>query len=141
TTTEQIRWLKPDDAKRQYPVKVRGVITFLMTRRGGIVGGDLQDGTGGIFLWEMWNVNSAMTNSGLKTGDFCEIEGVTSAGDFSPIILCRKLTILGEGQFPEPARPNWDELIGGGFDAQWVEIKGNVLSATNSDMEIGMKDG
>ena len=141
TTTEQIRWLKPDEAKRQYPVKVRGVITFLMTRRGGIVGGDLQDGTGGIFLWEMWNVNSAMTNSGLKTGDFCEIEGVTSAGDFSPIILCRKLTILGEGQFPEPARPNWDELIGGGFDAQWVEIQGNVLSATNSDMEIGMKDG
>jgi signal transduction histidine kinase len=141
TTTEQIRWLKPDEAKQQYPVKVRGVITFLMMRRGANVGGDLQDGTGGIFLWEMWNVNSTMTNSGLKTGDFCEMDGVTSAGDFSPIVLCRKLTILGEGQFPEPAHPNWDALIDGGFDAQWVELQGIVLSATNSDMEIGMKDG
>lgn len=141
TTTEQIRWLRPEDASRQSLVRLRGVITFLMTRRGGIVGADLQDGTGGIFLWQMWNVNSNLPNSGLKTGDFCEIEGVTSAGDFSPIVLCRKLTILGEGQFPEPAHPNWDGLISGGFDAQWVELQGFVLSATNSDMDIGMKDG
>jgi signal transduction histidine kinase len=141
TTTEQIRWLKPDEARQQQPVKVRGVITFIMTRRGGIVGGTLQDGTGGVFLWELWNANLTGTNAEPKPGDFCEIEGLTSSGDFSPIVLCRKLTILGESQFPEPARPNWEELVGGGLDAQWVEVRGLVSSATNIDMEIGMKGG
>lgn len=140
TTVEQVRWLKPAEANQQYPVKIRGVITFLMTRRGGNVGGDLQDGTGGIFVWELWNLKQA-TASKLKTGDFCEVEGVTSAGDFSPIILCSNLTALGEGQFPEPARPNWNELINGGFDAQWIEIRGIVSSVTNRDMEIEMKGG
>jgi signal transduction histidine kinase len=57
------------------------------------------------------------------------------------MILGRKLTILGDGQFPEAVRPNWDELISGGLDAQWVEVQGVVLSATNHNMEIGMKGG
>ncbi len=140
-TAEQIRWLRPDEANRQYPVKVRGVITFLMTRRGANVGGDLQDGTGGVFLWQLWNVDSATTNSGLKAGDYCEVEGVTSAGDFSPMVLCQKLTVLGEGQFPEPARPGWDELIHGGLDAQWVEVAGVVLSASGHNLVIGMRGG
>jgi hypothetical protein len=140
TTAEQIRWLKPDEANRQYPVKIKGIITFLMTRRGGNVGADIQDGTSGIFLWELWNLNPAITTK-LQTGDFCEVEGVTSAGDFSPIILSSNLTILGDGQFPEPIRPNWNELINGEFDAQWIEIRGIVSSVTNRDMEIEMKGG
>lgn len=140
TTAGQIRWLKPEEANRQYPVKIRGVITFLMTRRGGNVGADIQDGTGGIFLWELWNLDPA-TTAKLQNGDFCEVEGVTSAGDFSPIILSSNLTILGNGQFPEPIRPNWNELINGGFDAQWIEIRGMVSSVTNRDMEIEMKGG
>jgi len=140
-TAEQIRWLRPDEANRQFPVKVRGVITFLMTRRGANVGGDLQDGTGGVFLWQLWNVDSAATNSELKAGDYCEVEGVTSAGDFSPMVLCHKLRVLGEGQFPEPARPGWDELIHGGLDAQWVEIEGVVLSASGHNLVIGMNGG
>jgi signal transduction histidine kinase len=141
TTAEQIRWLKPAEANRSYPVKIRGVITFLMTRRGGDVGGDLQDGTGGVFLWEMWDVVSATTNSGLKVGDYCELEGVTASGDFSPIVLCRKLKIAGAGEFPEARRPDWDELIHGGLDAQWVEVGGVAVSATNHDLEIGVKGG
>jgi signal transduction histidine kinase len=141
TTTEQIRWLNPDEASRQYPVKVRGVITFVMARHGADVGGDLQDATGGIFLWQLWKANPAATNSGIRAGDYCEVEGVTSPGDFSPMILCRKVTVLGEGQFPEATHPGWDELIRGGLDAQWVEVKGVVLSASGHNLELGMKGG
>jgi signal transduction histidine kinase len=133
TTTEQIRWLKPDEAKRQYPVKVQGVLTFLRTG-----GGTLQDATGGIFLWQLGDAAGA---SEAKLGSFCELEGVTSPGSFSPIILCRKLTVLGEGQFPAAIRPSWDELISGRLDTQWVEVQGVVLSATNFVMELGIKGG
>lgn len=136
TRTEQIRWLTPAEAARQYPVKIRGVITFLRTG-----GGDIQDGTGGVFIWEMWRANPTNTVAQLKPGDFCEVEGVTSQGSFSPQIIPSKVTVLGPGEFPTPAHPGWDELIGGGLDAQWVEVRGVVLSATNRDMEIGMKGG
>lgn len=133
STTEEIRWLKPSEAGRHYPVQVRGVITFVRTG-----GGNIQDATGGIFMWELWE---ATTNSDLKSGDFCELDGVTAPGDFSPIILCRKLTILGAGQFPEPIQPSWPELIGGGLDAQWVEVEGVVLSETKHNLELGMSGG
>jgi len=138
TAAQQIRWLKPDEANQKYPVVVRGVITSVKTGRGKPIGGTLQDGTGGIFLWGLDSVAAAAE---IKAGDFCEVEGVTSAGDFSPMIVCRRLTVLGAGQFLEPARPNWDELIHGGLDGEWVEVKGMVLQATNSDLEIGMKGG
>lgn len=134
TTTDQIRWMKPAEAALGLPVKVRGVITFL--RSGG---GNIQDGGGGVFLWEMWNLNP--TNPPPKVGDYCEVEGVVSPGDFSPMVLCRKLTVLGDGQLPEPLHPSWDELAGGGLDAQWVEISGVVLSATNHDVDLGVKGG
>lgn len=140
TTAEQIRWLTPEEARRHYPVKLRGGLTFLMARRGGNIGADLQDGTGGVFLWELWNLEPAVS-SGLAVGDFCEVEGTTSAGDFSPMILCNKLTVLGAGLFPKPTQINWDELIGGAYDAEWVEIQGVVLSATNGNLELGMKGG
>jgi signal transduction histidine kinase len=133
TTTEEIRWLKPEEAGRHYPVRVRGVITFLRTG-----GGNIQDATGGVFIWELWE---AATNSSLKSGDYCELEGVTAPGDFSPIIACRKLTILGSGQFPRPIQPSWPQLIGGGLDAQWVEVEGVVLSETKHNLELGMSGG
>jgi signal transduction histidine kinase len=101
-------------------------------------GGNLQDRTGGIFLWHL---NSSTAPKGYKPGDFYDVEGVTSAGDFSPMVLCRKATALGEGQFPEPLRPNFEELIGGGLDAQWVEVEGVGLVVTNRNLEIGMKGG
>jgi signal transduction histidine kinase len=138
TTTEQIRWLKPDEAKRGYPVKVRGVVTFLTTRNGKTAGGSIQDGTGGA---SMWHLDASGAASQVKVGDFCEVEGDTSAGSFSPQILCQKLTVLGEGQMPEPIHPNWDELIDGGLDTQWVEVEGIGLSVTNHFLNLGMKGG
>lgn len=134
TTTEQILWLKPDEAMRHYPVKLRGVATFLS----GPIGhdGDIQDGSGGIYVWNLANRSFAV-----KPGDFCEIEGVTSQGDFSPGIQCRKVTVLSRGQFPEPVQPPWEELINGSLDAQWVEIQGVAVSQTNQNLTLGIKGG
>ncbi|MDR3457545.1 MAG: sensor histidine kinase [Verrucomicrobiae bacterium] len=138
TTTEQVRWLKPEEAGRRYPVKVRAVVTFLIPPPDP-ADGNLQDGTGGIYAWNLVSADGAVA---VQPGDFCEIEGDTSAGDFSPGIYCHKLKVLGRGQFPEPVRPAWTELASGSLDAQWVEIEGIVLSATNNEhLEIGTQGG
>jgi signal transduction histidine kinase len=135
TAAEKIRWLKRDEANKHYPVKLRGVITYIgSTKRSA----NLQDETGGIFLW---NFNLATNFSNVNMGDFCEVEGVTDGGRFSPQVLPQKVTILGAGQWPEPARPSPDELIYGGLDAEWVEVKGIVQSAKNGSFEIGIRNG
>src|SRR5215469_1473559 len=135
TSAEQILWLTPGDARQAYPVKVRGVITFIRSDR---KGGNIQDESGGIFLWRL---NLATNYTRISVGDFCEVEGVTSAGSFSPQIYPTKLTILGAGQIPEPIHPTWDELIQGSLDAQWAEVEGVVLSLTNHTMRVGIKGG
>lgn len=137
TTTEQVRWLNPREAAREYPVKVRAVVTFVLGTRQDAAG-NLQDGTGGIYAWHLAPSSSKAT---VKAGDFCEIDGTTSAGEFSPGIECRKLRILGHGEFPEPVRPTWNELTSGSLDAQWVELEGIVLSTIDQHMEIRLQGG
>lgn len=132
TTTEQVRWLKPEEASRAYPVRVRVVVTFVLDSDNEAAG-NLQDGTGGIYAWHL--------TQSVHAGDYCEVEGETSAGEFSPGIDCRRVTVLGRGQFPEPVRPTWRELASGGLDAQWVEVEGVILSVTNQHLEIGSQGG
>jgi len=135
TTAEQIRWLKPEEAARKYPIKMRGVVTYF---RSDHKGGDIEDGTGGIFIWHAESVPGIAT---VKAGEFCEVRGVTDIGSFSPQIVPSKITVLGPGQFPEPLRPDWNELIHGGLDAQWVEIEGVAVSVTNRFLEVKMRGG
>ncbi|HEY1787382.1 MAG TPA: sensor histidine kinase [Verrucomicrobiae bacterium] len=137
TTTEQVRWLNPREAARKYPVKVRAVVTFVFGTKQDAAG-NLQDGTGGIYAWHLVPSSSKAT---VKAGDFCEIDGTTSAGEFSPGIECHRLRILGRGQFPEPDRPTWNELTSGSLDAQWVELQGIVLSTTDQHMDIRLQGG
>lgn len=137
TTTEQVRWLKPPEAARRYPIRVRAVVTFLLGS-GQDAAGNLQDGTGGIYAWHLV---PSPAGTKLKPGDFCEIEGDSSAGAFSPGIYCHHLRVLGRGEFPEPARPTWDELASGSLDAQWVELEGIVLNTTNQHVEMRLQGG
>jgi len=50
TSAEQILWLTPQEARQAYPVKLQGVITFI---RSDHKGGNIQDESGGIFLWHL----------------------------------------------------------------------------------------
>lgn len=137
TTTEQIRWLKPNIAAKRLPVRLRAVVTFLLETPGA-VDGNLQDDSGGIYAWHL-----VASPPGIKVhpGDYCEIEGDTSAGAFSPGVYCHRLKVLGPGEFPEPLRPTWGELVSGSLDAQWVEIEGIALSAPAEHLEIGTQGG
>jgi signal transduction histidine kinase len=134
TTMEQVHWLKTEDAARRYPVKVRGVITWIQPS---LRNGSVADGTDGVYVTNLYRHG----RTPLDRGTYCEIEGVTIPGRFAPGIECQKLTVLGNGQYPEPLRPSWMELNTGTLDVQWVEIQGVVLAAASQNLTVAMKGG
>ena len=133
TTIEQIHWLKPEEAARRYPVKVRGVTTWIQS---GFRSGSVQDASGGVYVR-----NLVPRRGVLDCGMWCEIEGVTVPGRFAPGIECRKISVLGTGQYPEPLRPTWEEINSGTLDVQWVEVRGVVSAITNRFMSIVINGG
>jgi len=121
TTAEQILRLKPEEARHGYPVRLRGVVTC--TWPDVFSNLILQDATRGIFLLQP----SPGISGRPQIGEFWEAEGATDAGAFSPIVRARKMTRLGEGRLPLPAHPDWDQLLNGSLDSQFVEIEGLII--------------
>ena len=88
--------------------RVRGVITW--ASHWSCV---LQDSSGGIFIWysaKEWERQP-------RPEELWEIEGVTDAGDFSPLLTAASGTYLGNTVLPEPAQPTWEQLMNGSMDA------------------------
>ena len=63
-----------------------------------------------------------------QLGELVEIEGLTDPGEFAPQLHALRVTRLGIGELPQPARPAWDQLINGSLDTQYVEVQGNVTA-------------
>jgi len=121
TTAEQVNQLSLDELKQGYPVKLRGVITSVLEGDAVV----LQDTTRGVFV--------ALGKSlPLVVGDYCELEGVAAAGEFSPYILASRIEKLGSGSLPNPVHPAWDQLLDGSMHCQYVELEG-VVTAINRD--------
>lgn len=116
TTAEQVQLLRPEDAARHLPVRIRGVVTSAI---GGLT---LQDDTRGVYV--NWR---GLTNQPSPVGgEMWEVTGRTQPGDFAPVISAEKLEFLGAGQLPDPAHPTWNQLINGSMDVQWVEMQAGL---------------
>ena len=120
-TAAQIRQLTPEQAAQHIPVRLDGVITFL----------DLNeyfrffhDQTAGIYF----SLDDASNYPSLKAGDRVVMAGVTSPGEYAPIVTPQAIKILGAGVYP-PARPvAFEQVASGGEDSQFVEISGVLRS-------------
>lgn len=135
TTVEQVRQLKPDQARLGFPVRVRGVITARDMKESDYIA-VLQDSTAPIYVW----LKSAEGKK-IRVGHFCELEGVTEAGGFAPTISERTVADLGLGELPRPLHPSFAELVGGGLDCDWVEIEGVLRPTGPIGLRLLMKNG
>ena len=133
TTTREIKTLNPEEARRNHPVVIRGVITMILPVSDGAV---IQDSTGGIFV----QTSGLKESESLQWGEFCEIAGVTDPGYFAPLIMANRAACLGAGRLPEPLHPTWDQLINGSLDTQYAEIVG-IVTAVQEDGIILLTDG
>lgn len=134
TTAEQVQRLRREEAWRGYPVKIRGVVSWVSGDFQALV---LQDSTRAIYVrgFPVWAQNLP------QVGEYWEIEGVSDPADFSPIVLARKAGRLGIGRLPEPVRPTWDQLLNGSLDAQYVEVQGIVTAVGASRLTLLTRGG
>jgi PAS domain S-box-containing protein len=118
-----VRRLTPADAARAENVRLRGVVTALAGWKNSFF---LQDATGGISV-------DRTDNAAVKQGDEVQVEGVTGAGMFAPIVVADRVTVLGRNRLPNARHVTYRDLAGGKQDSQWVQVRGVVHSATVSD--------
>lgn len=135
TSVEQVQSLRIEDARHALPVRIRGVVTVARNSRFDRWM-SIQDDTRGIFV----NLSS-ISNAAPAFGEYWEVEGHSGAGNFAPIIIADKLTLLGDGRLPDPARPTWTELLNGSMDVQWAELQGLVTAVRGNTLTLLLPEG
>ena len=130
TSAQQVLQLSRDEAARGYPVHLRGVITCIWPDdpRNYV----LQDATRGVFLQ---HTNLFLADHP-QFGEFWDVQGLTGGGSFAPMIQVRAMERIGDGRLPEPAHAEWDQLVNGSLDNQFVEIEGVVLEVKTNTITL-----
>ncbi|HEU5070642.1 MAG TPA: PAS domain S-box protein [Verrucomicrobiae bacterium] len=116
-TAEAVRQLSPEQAGQHLPVRLRGVVTF---NDGALYSRFIQDDTAGIYFQDYGGMPD------LKAGQQVELVGVTSPGEYAPVVVPSEIRILGEQKFPEPQMVSMEELVSGKEDSQFVHASGIV---------------
>src|SRR5882672_3128270 len=116
-TAAEVRSLTPQQAEKGLPVRLKGVVTF---SDAGLFSRFVQDETAGIYLRETTSMPA------LTPGQVVEVEGVTSPGEYAPIIVPNSVKVIGEGNLPAAKPVSLEQLVSGHEDSQFVEVSGIV---------------
>lgn len=138
STAQQVQTLPLEEARRNLPVRIRGVVTSKGAPYDYWL--SIQDDTRGIFV-DIHALSNSLPDSIPVCGESWEITGHSGAGDFAPIVVADRATRLGIGRSPEPARPAWNELINGSMDVQWVEFQGLVTDVQSNQLSLLISGG
>jgi PAS domain S-box-containing protein len=115
TRVTEVASLPVSDAAEALPVRLRGVLTYADPAwRTGF----LQDETDAVFF-ELPQTNA-------RSGDWVELTGVTSPGQFTPVVSNATLHVLGRTNLPAAASADLQDLADGHLDAHWVQLEGLV---------------
>lgn len=133
TQIAEIRNLPRPIAAQELPVRLRAVVTYDNPGRyGSLV---VEDATCGIFVSLGHPVDETLKSdipkdlSDLEAGSVLEIEGVTGAGEFAPIIRALRVRAAGKAPLSTPLLLSVPELQTGRYDCQRVKVRGVVRSA------------
>ena len=121
-TAAQVRSLTPQQAAQGLPVKLNGVVTFCDE---GLNSRFVQDDTAGIYFRDL-NTNMPALTAGQRV----EIEGVTSPGEYAPVIIPGSIKVIGEGNLPDAKPVTGQQLVSGQEDSQFVQVRGIVRSVS-----------
>ena len=126
TSIRQVRSLAPNEAKRRYHVHVRATVTYY-DPAGYIV--FVEDQNDGIYVSP-----HELPVTGVRVGDVVDIDAVSQAGNFAPILAEPHLHIVTRNA-PLPRRqPSLDRLLAGAEDSRVVDIEGVIR-------DVGVQNG
>jgi signal transduction histidine kinase/RNase P/RNase MRP subunit p29 len=133
-SAREVQSLPLEDASRNLPVHLRGVVTSL----GAVFDRwfSIQDDTRGIFVGF-----PAISNGIPIPGEYYDVIGHSAAGDFAPIVVAESFRRLGRSDLPEPAHPSWHDLTIGSMDVQWSEIQGLVTDVKSNTLSMLLAGG
>lgn len=131
-TASEVHRLSPEEAAPGRPVRLRGVVTAASA-----TSFVLQDSSGGVFV----NHISPSAAETPNPKEIWEVEGVTGAGDFSPVVMVRRVSFVRKAELPQWARPTREQFADGSLDAEQVEITGIVTSSTPARLELLTQEG
>jgi PAS domain S-box-containing protein len=115
-TAAQVRRMTAEQAARQVPVHLRGVVTHFDES---LFSRFVQDQTAGIYL--------RSTNlPPLTAGQLIEVEGVTDPGEYAPVVVPTQVKVVGEAPLPAAKPVSIEQLVSGQEDSQFVEVMGKV---------------
>jgi diguanylate cyclase (GGDEF)-like protein len=141
-TAREAHNLSSQEARRAYPVHLRGVVTYFDTDTGTGFGAlYVHDATGSIFVKL---VGGAVKS--LPAGSLVDVRGVSGPGGFAPIVDRPRIEVIGRAPLPNDAvRVSRTQLFAGEDEGQWVEVEGIVHSVYGSShtviVELSMMDG
>jgi PAS domain S-box-containing protein len=130
TNAAQVRALSVAEAKRGYPVRLRGVITY--SDPGGYML-FVQDATAGIY------VDPPRGATSLQHGHLVELVGVSAPGRYTPILANPKISVLQPAPLPAPKAVAPARLITGAEDCHWVEVDGLVRAAVEQEGRLTLQ--
>jgi diguanylate cyclase (GGDEF)-like protein len=142
TTARQAHDLSSEEAKRGYPIHLRGVVTYfdpsIGSRRAALF---VHDATGSIYA----EIAEGSTGD-LPPGTLIEVRGVSGAGEFAPIVARPQIRVIGHSSLPaNPRRESLTGLATGAEDGQWVEAEGLIHSIVeyghNVTLQLAMPGG
>ncbi|TAE78481.1 MAG: sensor histidine kinase [Verrucomicrobia bacterium] len=128
-TIEGIRAMSPERAGQGLPVSLRATVTFSNPRFATLF---VHDGRAGLFVEQ----DADLKGVRLVAGDLIEIEGVTGAGLFAPVIRAREIRVLGSGPLPASLRVSGEELSRPDQDSNWVTVEADVREVTQAGSDI-----
>lgn len=143
TRIADIRALSREQAATGVPVRVRGVVQWV--RGGGGRDFTLSDESAAIYALQSpdtakpQEAGAADTAWHLKMGEEIELEGVTNAGGYAPVIVAHRVSLIGPGT-PWPLRKvSIAHLSGGHEDAQRIELETVVVQSVIEDSNDEMR--
>ena len=133
TQAADIRGMSVAEAKRGYPVKLRGIITYYNPYNTNLV---VQDESAGIYV----RVGNSPIPK-LETGQLVDLDGFTSPGDVAPVITAPRIKVLGAAPMPPAVPIDPVRFFAGADDSQWMEVAGIVDAVERRDARtyIGLR--
>ena len=122
TTATAVRHLTVAESQRGCRVRIKSAVVLIYDTVWGML--FVHDATGIVYV----NMKG-QPELPIRSGHLVEVEGVSGAGEYAPVIDRPVVRVIGEAPLP-PARPlSVDRLLNPASYSEWVEIDGVVQSA------------
>ncbi len=125
TNSEQIRQLPAAEARRGYPVRLHGIVTFYDTKYHILT---VQDDTGGVFV-----DSRDLELDNVAPGVRLDVEGYSGYEEYDPVVVKPRIRVGPPTLFPGARKVSISRVLEGSEDFQYVEIEARFKSVSFVD--------